>query len=1052
MARTTPSVHNDTLIFQTDNTETIIAVGTSEWYTWLTTISTFAFSNKQGSFTARKERRQRGGWYWKAYRKRSGKLYRCYLGKTEELSQDRLVNAVLTLNERSTTTGDSPSQTSSGPKNSDRRYHNSFASRGQLQAMPADYHDVLLTTKSTIPPLRQDIVPRKRLYTQLNQAITTKLTLVVAPAGYGKTTLLTEWINDWGTRTGIIAQDDAPTSFTWLSLDTSDNDPRRFWMYITAAFAHIHPGIEHQALTLLQSPQVRSIETILGTLINELAAFQQSTVLVLDDYHLIETPTIHQTLAYFIERLPINAHLIIVSRVEPPLPLARFRARREVTEIIGNDLRCTYDEADSLLHLALNTKLDTQAIQVLVNRTEGWMAGLQLAALSLQSPEDTSIQLASLQGNDRYIWDYLIEEVIQQQSPNVQHFLIYTSILDRLNVSLCQAVMGQQRKQNVASETAMTEAQTSMLDYLERTNLFTIPLDNQRHWYRYHHLFSDVLRSRLQTVDPTIVPILHQRAAHWYAEQGLTTEAIHHALAAEDYTHAGRMIEQIAQTMIMRGEVVTLARWLEELPEDTVSARLYMSRAWIAMLYGNLDRIEHWSALAEQTLNNSVPSDDHSQLRAEIATIRSFLSLVNLDFPRVQELVNEAMASLSENDWFTQSMLTMNIGLSHVLDGKDTVAANAMLLEAARVSEEHGNLVVAISSLCQLAEVQMYHGKLYQAEASYDRAIQLAIKQDRNQLPIAGLAYIGKGQILRERNDLSAAQHHVAHGLQLDEQWGKLGAFDGYLVQAYVNQSLGDIAGAAESVDQAIEIAKSHIISPHAVDAIKAIEAKLSLYQGNVTKAAALVNAYLEADDHMAYVHEWWLQVTARVRVAQGQGNVALEILGPLLESMEQRGWMGSVITLRIIQALAFESQGEIPQAVTALTQALELAQPEGYVRVFLDEGAPMTRLLQRVLDQGILPHYVSSLLNAFDTSGIANNLPTSTTVTDTPNDFEPLSDREREVLTLIADGRSVPEIAQLFVVAPSTVKTHVKHIYRKLDVHNRVQAVARAREYGILT
>ena len=917
--------------------------------------------------------------------------------------------------------------------------------------MSVNSYDVLVTTKSTIPPLREDIVLRKRLYAQLEQAFTTKLTLVVAPAGYGKTTLLAEWINDCEKRIDVVAQDIMLPSFTWLSLDPSDNDPRRFWMYITTAFAHIQPGIEQQVLALLQSPQVRSIETILATLINELAASQQSAMLVLDDYHLIDTPAIHQTLTYFIEHLPANVRLMIASRVEPPLPLARFRARREVTEIMGSDLRCTYDEAASLLHLALHTQLDTQAIQVLVNRTEGWMAGLQLAALSLQSPQDTSLQIATLQGNDRYIWDYLIEEVIQEQPHNVQLFLIYTSILDRLSVSLCNAVMGNQRKQYATSEPATIEAHMSMLDYLERTNLFTIPLDNQRHWYRYHHLFSDVLRARLQTVDPTMVPVLHQRAAHWYEEQELTTEAIHHALAAADHTHAGQMIEQIAQTMIMRGEVVTLARWLEELPEATTSARLYISRAWIAMLYGNLDFIEHWSALAEQTLNNSVPSDDYDYLRAEIAAIRSFLSLVNLDFPRVHELVDEAMASLPENDWFTHSVLTMNMGLSHVLDTSDTVAANAMLLEAARVSEEHGNIIVAVSSLCQLAEVQLYQGKLHEAEVSYDRAIQLAGKQDRNQLPIASLAYIGKGQILRERNDLSAAQYYVTHGLQLDGQWGNLGAFDGYLVQAYVNQSLGDIAGAAESVDQAIEIAKSHIVSPHAVDAIKALEAKLTLYQGNVTKAAALVEAYLESDDHIAYVHEWWLQVTARVRIAQGQGNVALEILEPLFETMTQRGWMGSVINLCIIQALAFESLNEIPRAVTALTKALELAEPEGYVRVFLDEGAPMNRLLQKALEQGISPHYVSRLLSAVGTSHEPNTAEADTQTATTTTDFEPLSEREHEVLTLIADGRSVPEIAQLFVVAPSTVKTHVKHIYRKLDVHNRVQAVARARKYGLL-
>ncbi|NOK62080.1 MAG: hypothetical protein GFH27_549321n67 [Chloroflexi bacterium AL-W] len=1047
MARTTPSVHDDTLVWQTNNTRTVVIVGTSEWYAWLDTISTFAFSSEQGSFTARKERRQRGGWYWKAYRKRAGKLYRCYLGKTEELSQDRLINAVQTLNERSTKTADTQSQTLLQPTNVDYRYHDHFITRVQSHTMTANYHDVLLITKSTIPPLRQDIVPRKRLHTKLDQAITTKLTLVVAPAGYGKTTLLTEWITAWEKHADVTS---VRPQITWLSLDESDNDPRRFWMYVAAAFAHIQPDIGHKVMTLLQSPQMRSIETILATLMNDLAASQQAIALVLDDYHLISTPEIHQTLTYFVERLPINVQLIIASRTEPPLPLARFRARREVTEIGGTDLRCTYDEAASLLHLVLHTELDTQDIRVLVNRTEGWMAGLQLAALSLQSSVDTATQLASLQGNDRYIWDYLIEEVLQQQSADVQRFLLHTSILDRLNVSLCDAVMGDQWERKAASGHASIKSGMSMLDYLERTNLFTIPLDNERRWYRYHHLFSDVLRTRLQTVDPAIMPTLHRRAAHWYEEHGLVTEAIHHALAAADYPHAGQLIEQIAQTMLMHGEVVTLVRWLKEMPEATMSPRLYLSRAWIAMLYGNMDRIENWTNLAEQALSTSVPPDGPNQMQAEIATLRSFVSLVNLDFPRVHQFVNEALASLPENDLFTHAVLTMNMGLSHILNNNDTETANTMLVEAIRVSERHGNIVIAASSLCQLAELQIYQGKLREADAGYDHALQLAVNQEQFLLPIASLAYIGKGQILRERNHVSAAKQHVIHGLELDKQWGKLGAFDGYIALAYINQALGDTVGTTEAVRQAIEIAESHI-SSYAIDVIRALEAKLILQQGDVTAAAALVDTYLLSDDHLKYVHEWWLQVAARVRVAQGQHNVALEILGPLLESMEQRGWMGSVINLRITQALAFEAQGEIPQALVALTKALELAEPEGYVRTFLDEGAPMHMLLQKALEQGITPHYVRRLLHAFDTSDVTNMPQTAAATTATPTDFEPLSDREREVLTLIADGRSVPEIAQLFVVAPSTIKTHVKHIYRKLDVHNRVQAVARAREYGIL-
>jgi len=629
MTKMTPLVRGDRLIYQQDEHEQVLVVGTPAWFAWLATASTFAFTSDNGTFTARKERagNQRGGWYWKAYRTQHGKHFSLYLGKTEALTLERL-NAV-----------------AQAPAHTSNRDAGGEAS-AERNVMTTIRGDPPLATKLHVPRPPLQLVRRPHLVERLQEAVERPLTLIAAPAGFGKTTLLSTWIEH------------ASLPTAWISLEHDDDDLTRFWSYMFTALARVHPGSGTSALALLQASTLSPlppIETALSVWINELATLPHEIALVLDDYHLITAQPIHRAITYLLDHLPPQLHVIIATRADPPLPLARLRTRGHLTEIRAADLRFTAEETAAFLTRALGLELSDQDIATLEARTEGWIAGLQLAALSMQGRKDIPGFLEAFTGSHRYIIDYLVEEVLARQSEPVQTFLLQTAILERLRGSLCEAVMG------VMREPGGEASGQAMLEQLEQANLFLVPLDDERRWYRYHQLFAEALRHRLQRKHPTLVPELHQRASAWYEQQGLTRDAVHHALAATDFVQAARLIEQAFNSLLMRGEIATLQRWAAALPDELVRSNIELSvlQGWLLFVSGKNDAAELHLQDIERTFGITPVSDEHSEqqtipsgagssaaIRGRIAALRASIALTQRDLPRTITLSRLALEYL----------------------------------------------------------------------------------------------------------------------------------------------------------------------------------------------------------------------------------------------------------------------------------------------------------------------------------------------------------------------------------------------------------------------
>ncbi len=555
MAKMTPIVQGDTLAYQQQGHDQVLVVDTPDWYAWLATASTFAFTSDISSFTVRKERagNKRGGWYWKAYRTQHGKLSSIYLGKSEALTLERLNEAARTLAHVSGIAA------ASGTARAD------MASPARSSVL----NDPLLATKLHIPRPPSQLVRRSHLIERLQQTVERQLTLVAAPAGFGKTTLLSTWLQE------------APVSTAWVSLDSEDDDPTRFWSYTLTALDAVHLGLGAIGLPLLQSSQPPPLEIILTAIINSLATLSGDVVLVFDDYHVINAQSIHASVTFLLDHLPARLHLVIATRADPPLPLARLRTRGQLVEIRSTDLRFTREEATSFLNQTSGMEFSTEDITALETRTEGWIAGLQLAALSLQGRKDIANFMQAFTGSHRFVVDYLTQEVLTRQPAEVQSFLLQTAILERLCGSLCEAVTGEPAGQ-------------AMLERLEEANLFLLPLDDERQWYRYHQLFAEMLRQRLQRMHPDRVAQLHQRASAWYAQHELIGEAIHHALAAADFAQAARLVEQAFNSLVRRGEIATLQRWVAALPDELVRSRVEVAvlQGWLLFVSGKHEAAE----------------------------------------------------------------------------------------------------------------------------------------------------------------------------------------------------------------------------------------------------------------------------------------------------------------------------------------------------------------------------------------------------------------------------------------------------------------------------
>jgi LuxR family maltose regulon positive regulatory protein len=885
----------------------------------------------------------------------------------------------------------------------------------------------LLKAKLYVPPTRPVLVSRPRLIERLNEGMHSarKLTLISAPAGFGKTTLLTDWAR----------QADRPAA--WLSLDEGDDDPARFWAYLTAALESL-PGFPSSTeLHGLGAPTERD----LALLLNQLSGLPDPVVLVLDDYHLVADPVVHEHVAYLVTHLPPALHLIIATRADPPLPIARLRARGQLTELRQADLCFTHAEAAAFLQRVMGLELSPEDIAALANRTEGWIAGLQMAAVSMQQRDDLSGFVRAFAGSHRYVMDYLMEEVLGHQPADVQAFLLRTSILERLCAPLCDAVLRH------------PQSTQAILQHLEGANLFITPLDDRRAWYRYHRLFADLLRRQLSERDPERIPELHQRASAWYEEHELLPESIEHAFAAGDVERAAKMIEQVVEPLLMRSEVTALRRWLDALPETLLDRHpeLCAYHAWLLLLAGEPLRTIESRVAAVRERADGEPRPASGRLEA----VRALIVLFQGQTDRAAALVERAQASLSEDDGFWYSIAQWIWNVLRAPDG-DRVEDTTPLEQLIHSHIERRNVLLAVVGLCNLGELRLKQGCLREAEALFRRALAQGTRPQGERVPIAGDPMIWLGELARERDDLPEAEHYLTEGIELVSKWGRIAAIDGYVALARLRQAQGDRDGAFETLDVAEQLAVVFDATDMDDHMVALCRARVAALYGDLAAVERWAESRgldaLDPDDLQIdatvelHVRKYELVVLSLARIRGGRPREALTILDPLLAAVGAKGRWGLGIEILALQAAAHHMLGESEQALACLQSALARAEPEGYVRVFAEMGEPMARLLYEATQRSIYPEYAGRLLAAFPTSSAP------AAVQRQPQGLiEPLSERERDVLAAIAEGLSNQGIAARLFISERTVKWHASNIYGKLQVNNRTEAVAKARALGIL-
>ena len=906
----------------------------------------------------------------------------------------------------------------------------------------------LLQTKLYTPPLRPQAVLRPRLIERLNAGLLMrgasvagglffrKLTVVSAPAGFGKTTLLSEWAQ---------ALNDArcPVAIAWLSLDEGDNDPTRFLTYVIAALRTVQADVGVAARHLLRSPQPPAAEAILSTLINDIVTVtsgdrqERPCILVVDDYHRITARPVHEALTFLLDHLPPQIHVAIAGRADPPLPLARLRARGQLTELRAADLRFAPDEAAAFLNDVMGLGLSEEGIAALDARTEGWIAGLQMAALSMRGRQDASTFIKAFSGSHRFVLDYLVEEVLDQQSPSVQEFLLSTSILERMTGSLCDAVTDR-------STGRMTLVQ------LDRANLFLVPLDDERRWYRYHHLFADLLRRRLGQTQPDQVRILHRRAGEWYEKNGLIAEAVSHRFAAGDAARVASLVEGNAFAMMETGELTTLLAWFDALPEEMIRSQpwLCVAYAWALIYSGRVDALDPLLLQAEETLLETSTGLSGIDQRAagHISAIRAYLLVLRGDMERGAALARRALAQLPAQDGTARGWTASLMGNALRWSG-DLAAADRAFSKARAFTAAAGDRHVTVDVLCDWAGLRVMRGQLHKAAATCRDALSLAedcASLRGRPLPVAGYAHTRLSAVLREWNDLPGALRHAREGIVLSERWGWTEALvGGYISLARALSAIGDMDGALDAAQEAGRVARG--VSSWFEAHTAALEAQLQLAHGDTEVAYRWASQASTAPTRSrpGFEYEFVHLTLARIRIAQTRLDEALDVLASLLAAAEAAGATGYGIEILVAQAMALQKQGRGDEALAVLDHALCLAESEGYVRTFIDEGAPMGQLLRRAAARGVRLRYVSALLAALG-SDTNRRGPELTLV-------EPLSPRELEVLRVLATGLSNNEIAETLFIAVGTVKQHLKSIYGKLQVHSRTEAAHRARDLDLL-
>ena len=909
----------------------------------------------------------------------------------------------------------------------------------------------LLETKLHVPRLRRALVARTRLSERLSRGTESALTLVSAPAGFGKTTLLTGW---------LAAAPADRRSAAWLSLDQPDNDPARFWTYLIAAQQSAAPGVGEGAVSLLHSPQA-PIEAVLATLLNDLSAISNDVVLVLDDYHVIDSRDIQDGMIFLLEHLPPQVHLVIASRADPALPLPRLRARGELVEIRAADLRFTPDEAAEYLNQKMGLALTAEDVSALEGRTEGWIAALQLAALSLQGRDDVAGFIDSFAGDDRYIVDYLVEEVLQRQPESVRSFLLKTSILSRLTGPLCDAVTGQ-------------DGGKATLDALDRGNLFLVQLDDRRQWYRYQHLFADVLRAHLEDEQPDRVRELHLRASDWYERNDERSEAIRHALAAEDFARAADLVELAIPAMRMSRQEATLRRWLDALPPEVVRIRpvLSVGYAGAMLLVGELDGVEARLRDAERWLDTTsgttegpdassaemvvVDHEEFLSLPGTIELYRAAQALARGDVPGTVRHAQRALDLAPTEDDIRRASPSGLLGLAFWTSG-DLEAAHRAYADCMAGLRRIGYVADTFGCAIALADIRITQGRLGDAMRTYEQALQLAPEQGGSVLRGTADMYVGMSELHCERNDLPTATQYLLRSQELGEHNGlPQNRYRWRVAMARIRRAEGDLGEAIDLLDEAERVYVSDFF-PN-VRPVPALRARVQVQRGALGEALSWVRERgLSVDDDLSYLREFEHITLARVLLAQHTEeraerslHEATRLLERLLRAAEEGARTGRVIEILVLQALAHQRQGDIDAAVASLQRALTMSEPEGYLRVFVDEGLPMASLLRAVAlaargqEKGTAPSYVDRLLAAINKTEGSDPVHQGL--------IEPLSQRELDVLRLLGSDLGGPDIARELYVSLNTMRTHTKNLYAKLGVSNRRAAVRRAEELNLLS
>jgi LuxR family transcriptional regulator, maltose regulon positive regulatory protein len=897
----------------------------------------------------------------------------------------------------------------------------------------------LLSTKIHIPPLRPNGISRPRLTERLlaGPKRPGSFVLLSGPAGFGKTTLLSEFVVEY------------QRPVAWVSLDEVDNDPSRFWTYLIAACQSIQHDIGESAWALLQTPQQLPDETIPTVLINDIHRSETDFVLVLDDFHTIQNQSIHKALSFLLDHIPDNLHLVLSTRVDPPWPLARLRARNQLIEIRTADLRFTTEETAAFLNQVMGLKLSAEDVAALEARTEGWIASLQLAAISMRERKDVADFIKAFTGSHVYVAEYLIEEVLGHQLEEVKTFLLQTSILERLHASLCEAVSQRPDGQ-------------SMLKNLYQANLFLLPLDDERQWFRYHHLFADLLRARLQqTVSSEEIAVLHHHAAIWYEQHEFIAEAVHHRLAARDFHEAARLIGQSANQMLTRGELATLIEWIKALPADVIPLhpQIIMAKVWALTLVGAVREVEPLLQLAEAQIEVGGETPVTRELAGFAAAIRAFFAMMAGDHPRALELAERAELLLPESSVHARWLLPYTLGAAYRGQGQYEKAVEAFARQV-QMGEMYNNLIVWGTGITGIAIVRRLQGRLREAADTCLQGLQRLVEQGAIQFGSLAKLEVPLVEVLCEKNELEEAHQRLTGVIARMQNWtmptDQLHAF---LALMQLQHTQGDLRGAFETLHTAKDLKAQHSVIRNLARSVDLYEIRLYLQTGEIAEADRLMDMLNPGTSFSVESREQELIMLARLRLAQGKPDEAEQILSPLIKDAEAGEGEYALIEMLALQVCALNAKSDNEAAVEVLLRALTLAEPEGFVRIFVDEGERMQQLLVAVLHkmgtssrQASQPSktYIINLLDAFPGTPKSQVSPHSgDKVTGL---VEQLTPRELEVLQLIAAGDSNQTIANKLVITLRAVKKHTGNIFGKLNVNSRTQAIARARQLELLS